>query len=521
MFNPTDDDGSIDSLSLMEESNKMINTVRYRPSRPAPRPLPQSGSLTLPDTNHSNIQMKIIDYGQNKENEPWNPLSHHGDFTIIPHPSPIENQNYGIRSSDRNFNNSVVPPMNSMSIDQLQTAPHPHSFIFPGNPNIEQDCQQPTYYSPHCQFPTNRANILHQPLRSSRQIEYLSIPGVNQTTKEKLQQHYLLHQEQKHAEQELKYQVEVGKEALIEHHVVAEERLRQELMDQQKRYEHLLAEKDHSHSLIINEKERQFQQLKKSLEQLQADNKENLLKKDESYISQIKKIETKFQEQIQQLLQSHHEQLYKIQDQLKKDQEFKAITDRARLEAKEKDVASKYEKKIKKYGTKVEEIIENFRVKELKITGALEEARREIVHLQANFEAKEQSFREELILKDRRLIQIQQRLDSVDDLAKVAETWRETAKDLASTVIRMCATVEDLPHELWSSTTPGLFTTVWDDLQHLKASHNSSTTGKLPRNEDIAETYAKKRKEYVMASRMLLSKCLRFSKVSYSIQQDK
>ncbi len=184
MFYPTDDDGSIDSLSLMEDSNKRMNTVRSRP-RPAPRPLPPSGSLTLPDTNHSNIQMKIIDYGQNKENEPWNPLSHHGDFTIIPHPSPIENQNYGIRSSDRNFNNSVIPPMNSMRIDQLQAPLQPHSpaLMFPGNPNIDQDCQQPTYYSSHLQFP-NRASVLHQPLRSSGQVEYVSIPGVNQATKE-------------------------------------------------------------------------------------------------------------------------------------------------------------------------------------------------------------------------------------------------------------------------------------------------------------------------------------------------
>jgi DNA repair exonuclease SbcCD ATPase subunit len=288
-------------------------------------------------------------------------------------------------------------------------------------------------------------------------------------------------------------------------------------MDQQKRYEHLLAEKDHSCSLMLDEKDKQYKALKESIEQKQIKHKENLSKKDQLYINQIKEIESKYQEQTQEMLKTHKDQLQKIQHQLKKDEEMKLITDRARLEAKEKEILVKYEKKMKKYAEKIEQVMEQYRLKELKITGALEEARREIIHLQANFDAKEESYREELMLKDRRLIQIQQRLDTVDDLAKVADTWRETAKDLASIVIRTCATVEDLPPELWSSTTPGLFTTVWDDLQHLKASHASSTTGKLPRNDDIAETYAKKRKEYVMASRILMSKCLRFSKVSYYV----
>ena len=120
--------------------------------------------------------------------------------------------------------------------------------------------------------------------------------------------------------------------------------------------------------------------------------------------------------------------------------------------------------------------------------------------------------RQKASLKDKKLIQVQQRLDSVDEIEQIAKVWRETAKDLASVVIRTCATVEELPKELWTSTTPGLFTSVYDDLQNIR--NLSKGVNNSDPQEEQQQSYARKRKECVMANRNLLARCLKYSKVS-------
>ena len=62
-----------------------------------------------------------------------------------------------------------------------------------------------------------------------------------------------------------------------------------------------------------------------------------------------------------------------------------------------------------------------YRNKALVMQGALDEARRECLSLQASYAAKENILREELITKDKRLIHIQSSLDSLNEVTDSRE----------------------------------------------------------------------------------------------------
>mmetsp|Transcript_2086 Transcript_2086/g.3294 ORF Transcript_2086/g.3294 Transcript_2086/m.3294 type:complete len:200 (-) Transcript_2086:385-984(-) len=66
-------------------------------------------------------------------------------------------------------------------------------------------------------------------------------------------------------------------------------------------------------------------------------------------------------------------------------------------------------------------------------------------NLKSAADAKEESLRDELLLKDKRLIAVQAKLYTVDEIMRVADTWRSISREVASNVIKACVAVQDLP----------------------------------------------------------------------------
>lgn len=286
-----------------------------------------------------------------------------------------------------------------------------------------------------------------------------------------------------------------------------EEKLKQEITDLSKTQQKMIDEKETHWQILILERDRRIRQLEEQLQFHEKEWKQKSHDKSEQYIAQMNAMEQQHHANLHAQETRWREKVQVIQDQINTSEEHRRLTEKAKLEAKEVALQRAFDKKIKRYTKQIETVVEHYNAKELVVQGALEEARREIIHLQAVHSAQEQCNKEELVLKDKRLVEIQQYLDEVDEISRDKQEWRTTAHELASIVIIACGTVEELPAELWSNTTPGLFTSVWDDLRQKKSGYGMAAV------DDHVRSYTEKKRECVIASRAALAKCLRYSKV--------
>lgn len=308
-------------------------------------------------------------------------------------------------------------------------------------------------------------------------------------------------------------QIEDMKISYIEQYLLREEKLKQELADQQRTNEVLLSTREAHWKEILDEKEKKIQIIHEQHQREIGDYKKRLQDKDEFYVGQMSAMEKQFQQQQIDLDNRWKIRVKTLEDQINMEKERHALTERAKLEAKEKALQLQHEKKVKKFTKQIESVMEHYKAKELMIQGALEEARREIINLQANHTAAQQVAREELLLKDKRLVEIQQYLDETDEFNRRADEWKSLATELATIVIHACSTVEELPAELWTSTTPGLFTSVWDELRGQQTGSNVRTGYGRVTVDDSVRSYSEKKKDCVVAKRAELAKCLKYSKV--------
>lgn len=310
----------------------------------------------------------------------------------------------------------------------------------------------------------------------------------------------------------MRSQIEDMKIAYIEQYMLQEEKLKQELADQIRSHAAIMAARESHWKEIVEEKVKHTEVLIAQHQREINEYKKRLHDKDEFYVGQMSAMEKQYQQQQQELDNRWKDRIKVLQDQINIDKERSALTEKAKIEAKEASLQMTYEKKVKKFTKQLESVMEHYRAKELMIQGALEEARREIINLQANHAALEQVNREELLLKDKRLVEIRQYLDEADSINRRADEWKTLARELSTIVVQACATVEELPDELWTSTTPGLFTSVWDELRGQNGSTTRTGYGKVSVDEHV-RSYSEKKRDCVVANRAELAKCLKYSKI--------
>jgi hypothetical protein len=151
----------------------------------------------------------------------------------------------------------------------------------------------------------------------------------------------------------------------------------------------------------------------------------------------------------------------------------------------------------------------NYHDKELIIHGSLDEARKEIVLMRNAWAAQESRLRDELAAKDRIINRLQGKLHVVDDLTKVADSWRSASRDLARMVVKACVTIQELP----PLPAPPKETAQPLLMGYVKEDEAVQRQRQVYLAE--AKVYQRMRKENVAIQRALVSRALRNSKVSF------
>jgi hypothetical protein len=318
--------------------------------------------------------------------------------------------------------------------------------------------------------------------------------------KEKLQQGAEVSSVSKHSEAKIKHDLEMQKSELIR-------RCQEDLLKVQKD----LSEKTEYYERIISEREVQFQKIASTMQSQMksalASQQEMWQTKEQTMVSQLQQQELDWNARIDELRNSHASFIQKLEEKHLFDKQSFDLVESSRTEARFKATTEQYEKKLKKYEKQVQDVISTYHTKELKILGALEEARRECARIQSVSDAREQTLRDELSMKDRRLIAVQSRLDSFEHACKKIEIWRTLAAELARSAIHSVASAKDLP------TVPEHPEDLILGMFHgfSKETYRDSAQQKLIKDID---QYNKTKKRFVAMEKKALSKVLKRSEVS-------
>lgn len=252
---------------------------------------------------------------------------------------------------------------------------------------------------------------------------------------------------------------------------------------------------------LLAEKEKEIIHLQQQFQLINQQNSQKVKNILDQQLQQLDAQEKIYREKLKEEKEKQDKITQELHQALELEKKNHQITHKVEMEMKGELLEKKFIKKLQKFERKVEEVVKTYHDKELVSTGSIQELRRELVQVKALMEVKEKQFYEELTLKDKKILAMEHSMGEISDLIYTAKTWKTLASDLANIIIHTCATVEDLPNELWTSTAPGLFTSVYDEFHGIK---------ERPRSE---ATYLKKKQDFVIIQRLLLSKCLKFGKV--------
>jgi hypothetical protein len=311
-------------------------------------------------------------------------------------------------------------------------------------------------------------------------------------------------EQEKLKEEELKVQsiIVLKQQQLIDSFTKKEEEHREGIRKLKESHLFQLKEIETAQSKIINQKLNEMTRLNQTIEFLQKQNTEKVKNLNDQHYQQLQQQETTFNEKLKETQLRCDTIIKEITEKLETERKNFHIIQKVDLETKEEIMNKKLTKKLLKFEKKVEKVVKTYSEKELFLNGSLQEARHELVQTKALNESKEKLLLEELTIKDKRILLLENSYQEVQDLIDSVKYWKSLSTELASLVIHTCSSVEELPEVLWTGTTPGLFTSVYDELQGIK---------NRPKSE---ESYLRKKNEFVIVQRLLLSKCLKYSKVS-------
>lgn len=227
--------------------------------------------------------------------------------------------------------------------------------------------------------------------------------------------------------------------------------------------------------------------------------------KEKTIVDQLEQQENIWKQRIEVIEQNHEELLRGLQSKFNLEKESHELALKARMEAKEDQLRTQYDKKMRKYEAQLQEVMRNYHDKELIIHGSLDEARKEIVLMRSSAIAKEDSLRDELASKDRIILTMQAKLHTVDDITKIADSWRSAANNLARMVVHACVSIQDVPPVPVApkDLVPNIFQgfAKEEELNKHKETYNAEL-----------RAFHRLRKENVLVQKELISKTLRNSK---------
>lgn len=315
-------------------------------------------------------------------------------------------------------------------------------------------------------------------------------------------QHQKLQQHQKETEALIRVDIEATKQAALStaHQQLAQ--LEAELSRQKSHFEILLQTKEEQFQAVIKEKENRCQELLSRLDNEGKSWRKQIQEKESYYIKLLSDQEGDFNQKLTAMQLQCQGKIDSLLAKHAHDQDLKGLADQARLQAKEEEVKQQYEKKLKKMEKLVQMTMDKYRDKEMVMEGSLEESRREVKALKDSIEIKEKHYKEHLHFQDKRLLEAQHRLETLDEVQRIADIWKETAKELSSYVIRTCGTVGELPYDFLAMQGKGesIAMDVFED---------PTATSYNPKDQYVQFTKTR----HVAVSRAQLTRALRLSNV--------
>ena len=250
---------------------------------------------------------------------------------------------------------------------------------------------------------------------------------------------------QRDEESKIRFELERSKQSLLEQYQLTQTKLSTELSDCKGFYEQKIQEREAFWAEQMQEKQAQLTKLEAKLNDIVEMGRKRIADKEKLNVEQLEQQEVQWKLRLEEEELRHQHILNSLHNKQLLEKESRELAEKARIEAKEDQIRSVYEKKMKKIEAQVQEVMRNYRDKELIIHGSLDEARKEIVLMRAASAAREDALREELAAKDRLILTLQAELHKVDDITKIADSWRAAARDLARMVVQACVSIQDMP----------------------------------------------------------------------------
>jgi hypothetical protein len=321
----------------------------------------------------------------------------------------------------------------------------------------------------------------------------------------KLNMDHEQHKRQKQHEIEIQEEINQSQQKMIENLLQKEQSYLLQIQELKDSHDRVLHEKDIYYDMKLTEKQKEIQDLLNRMQTISLQSQQKSKEMQQEYLTQLSRQEEVHKIQLHDERNQYQIHLNTIQEQLSSQEANHKIILDAHEKAFDEKYSKKYNKKLAKYEKEIEKIIQHYKEKEYRFDGSIEELRKENLQIKTYFELKEKEYSDELRIKDKKILFLEKENNEIDDLIHTAKNWKALASDLSNLLIHTCSTAEDLPKELWSKTTPGLFASIYDEFHGI-------TERSLKDNE---YTYEQKKREYVIVKKLLLSKCLKLSKVSY------
>jgi hypothetical protein len=309
-------------------------------------------------------------------------------------------------------------------------------------------------------------------------------------------------------ESRMRFEVEQSRALLIEQLQMKETQLTTELADCKASFERQMKEKEQQWAEKDAERVAEIQKLEQRANDIIEMSRKRLADKEKAAVEQLERQEEVWKQRLEDALQDHNDAIQALHDKHALEKNSRDLAEKARLATKEDQARTAFETKLKKYEAQMHEVMRNYHDKELIIHGSLDEARKEIVLMRNACAAKEDSLREELVLKNKSILTLQGKLHLIDDITKVADSWRGAARDLAKIVVNACVSIQDMPP---------LPVPPKDTTPNLLMGYGKEDESALRQKQAYAmevKAYSRARREHVMVQKDLIGRALRNSKAS-------
>jgi stress-induced morphogen len=196
----------------------------------------------------------------------------------------------------------------------------------------------------------------------------------------------------------------------------------------------------------IKEREKKLLELEKALKDREISYNERIREINVRHGHDLVQQESLWKDRLEEASREAETRMLSIENKHSIEATTKEITLSAQCDAVEERFKTEYTKKLKKCEKQVKEAARAFALRLQYTEGVLNEARRETQAQHASFAAQIQALREEIELKDRRILRQQVYIDSANSVRDACVKWKDETAALCNAVLQACSTIAEIPN---------------------------------------------------------------------------